>query len=184
MPLVSEDDEMIIGIRPTRTRPNVHQIVLGDRSPVTFGCEYVLTSRTRAVVDMTVTLVSAEQGTYTWGDDKSETTPTTGFFVAEGGVFSIDGCPAQRYWNHVTTKDGYSNGETLISLPYIQVIVADGFHMKAMKPGSVMQGIAPYFPTDIHKDEHFDNFHCTEAQAGIGRGFIEVEACLHWLPAA
>ena len=89
---------------------------------------------------------------------------------------SIDGCPTQRYWNHVTSKDGYSNGETLISVPFIQVIVADGFHMKIMKAESLMQGVAPYFPTDIQKDEHFDSFHCTEAQAGMGRGLIEVEA--------
>merc|ERR1712166_1046566 len=140
---------------------NVHQTVLGDRSPVTFGCNYVLTSRARPTVDMTVTQVSAKKCTYTWGDESS------GFCATEGGVFSIDGCAAQRYWNHVTAKDGYSNGKTLLRVPYIQVIVADGFHMKIMKPEYLMKGVAPYFPTDIKKEKHFDSFHCTEAQAGM-----------------
>merc|ERR1711865_387282 len=165
----------LLGVVPeTKARPmslNVHQIVLGDRSPVTFGCEYVLTSWARPILDMTITLVSAEQGTYTTSNDTGD--KSSGFFVAEGGVFSIDGCPAQRYWAHVTSKDGYSNGETLISMPSIKVIVGDGFHLKIMKPESVMQGVAPYFPTDIQKDEHFDSYHCTEAQAGMGRGLIE-----------
>ena len=119
---------------------NVHELALAGRSPVTFFSEEL---------DMTVTYVSDQQVTYTTTQDAK------GFCVVDGDKFFIDGRPAQRYWNHVTMKDGYSNGETLISVPYIQVITDEGWDMKILKAKKLMAGVAPYFSTDMERHRDF-----------------------------